>query len=95
VLKEAPKAFADVPSLTEAKLDVPILLRVRGFWVHKDVAKERQEYLRQACKVAFDTPDYQKFNKAKYMHLARSYYDGADAAKLVKDMLETYRKAAN
>ena len=45
--------------------------------------------------MAFNTPDYQKFNRAKYMHLARSYYDGADAAKLVKDMLQTYRNAAN
>ncbi len=95
VLREAPKAFAGVPSLTDAKLDIPILLRVRGFWIHKDVAKERQDYLRKACKVAFNTPDYQKFNRAKYMHLARSYYDGADAAKLVTDMMQTYRNAAN
>ena len=94
VLKKAPSAFAGVPSLTEAKLDIPILLRVRGFWIHKDVAKDRQDYLRQACKLAFDTADYQKFNKAKYMHLARSYYDGADAMKLVQDMMQTYRNAS-
>jgi hypothetical protein len=43
--------------------------------------------------MAFDNEGYQKFNRAKYMHLARSYYDGDDAVKLVKDMLETYRKA--
>ncbi|MBU2532834.1 MAG: tripartite tricarboxylate transporter substrate binding protein [Alphaproteobacteria bacterium] len=93
VIKEAPQAFSDVPSLKEAKLDIPVLLRVRGFWIHKDVADDRKAYLRQACKLAFETEDYQKFNKAKYMHLARSYYEGDDAVKLVKDMLGTYRKA--
>lgn len=94
ILNEAPSAFADVPSLKEAGLDIPVLLRARGFWLHKDVAPERMTYLRQACKLAFDDADYQKFNTSKYMHLARSYYDGEDAVKLVKDMLATYRKAA-
>jgi tripartite-type tricarboxylate transporter receptor subunit TctC len=93
VLNEAPSAFADVPSLKEAKLNIPVLLRVRGFWTHKDVPQARKEYLRKACAVAFKDDGYQKFNKAKYMHLARSYYDGADALNLVKDMLGTYRKA--
>jgi tripartite-type tricarboxylate transporter receptor subunit TctC len=93
VLNEAPSAFADVPSLKEAKMSIPILLRVRGFWTHKDVPKARKDYLRKACAIAFKEAGYQKFNKAKYMHLARSYYDGADALKLVKDMMETYRNA--
>jgi tripartite-type tricarboxylate transporter receptor subunit TctC len=94
VLNEAPSAFADVPSLKDAKMSIPILLRVRGFWTHKDVPKARKDYLRQACAVAFKEAGYQKFNRAKYMHLARSYYDGADALKLVKDMLGTYRNAS-
>ena len=94
VLNKAPSAFADVPSLKDAKMDIPILLRVRGFWTHKDVPKARKDYLRQACAVAFKEAGYQKFNKAKYMHLARSYYDGADALKLVKGMMGTYRNAA-
>lgn len=94
VLKEAPSAFADVPSLKEAGLDIPVLMRVRGFWVHKKVSAARQDYLRKACKAAFETQDYQAFNKKKYMHLARSYYEGDDAVKLVTDMIETYRKAA-
>lgn len=93
LLNEAPSAFADVPTLKDAGLDIPILVRARGFWLHKDVSDERKEYFRQACKMAFDNEGYQKFNRAKYMHLARSYYDGADAVKLVKDMLETYRNA--
>jgi tripartite-type tricarboxylate transporter receptor subunit TctC len=94
VLNEAPSAFANVPSLKEAGLKIPVLMRVRGFWAHIKVPAARREYLRQACKIAFDSKDYEAFNKKKYMHLARSYYDGADAIKLVTDMMETYRKAA-
>ncbi len=94
VLKEAPKAFAKVPSLKEAGLNIPVLMRVRGFWADKKVPAARREYLREACKMAFDTKDYQAFNKKKYMDLARSYYDGKDAIQLVDDMMDTYRKAA-
>lgn len=94
VLKEAPSAFAGVPSLKEAGLNIPVLMRVRGFWAHKKVPAAQRAYLRQACKLAFDTKDYQAFNTKKYMHLARSYYDGDEAIKLVTDMMETYRKAA-
>ncbi|MEZ5908922.1 MAG: tripartite tricarboxylate transporter substrate binding protein [Hyphomicrobiaceae bacterium] len=93
ILDEAPSAFAGVASLKEAGIKIPILLRTRGFWVHKDVPKDRKEFLRKACKAAFDTKDYQAFNKSKYMHLARSYYDGADADKLVRDMLAIYASA--
>jgi len=94
VLKEAPKAFAAVPSLKEAGLNIPVLMRVRGFWADKRVPAARREYLREACKKAFNTKDYQAFNKKKYMDLARSYYDGKDAIQLVNDMMDTYRKAA-
>jgi tripartite-type tricarboxylate transporter receptor subunit TctC len=94
VLKAAPKAFGNVPSLKEAGLNIPVLMRVRGFWAHKKVPAARREYLRKACKAAFNTKDYQAFNKKKFMDLARSYYDGKDAIKLVNDMMDTYRKSA-
>ena len=91
VLPSSPDAFKDVPSLVDANIgDVPVLQRVRLFWVHKDVPKERQEYLVKACDAAFKTDDYQKFNRSKYMHLARSYYGGQDAVDLVRGLVDAY-----
>ena len=92
VLPERPQLFENTPSLTDAGLaDTPTLQRIRGFWVHGDVPAERREYLSAACEVAFNSEGYQEFNKKKYMHLARSYYNAADAAKLIADTIEIYK----
>jgi tripartite-type tricarboxylate transporter receptor subunit TctC len=93
VLHERPQLFADVPSLDDVGLsDVPILQRIRLFWLRGSVPQERQEYLQKACKIAFDSKAYQEFNKRKYMHLARSYYDAKDARKLIDETIATYRR---
>ena len=92
VLKDRPKLFEDTPSLTDAGLqDTPTLQRIRLFWVRGDVPAERREYLSAACEIAFNSEGYQEFNKKKYMHLARSYYDAGDAARLIADTVEIYR----
>ena len=91
VLNERPKLFAEVPSLTDVGLgDVDILQRIRLFWVRGEVPKARQDYLAAACEVAFNSAGYQAFNTKKYMHLARSYYNTADAVKLINDTIGTY-----
>ena len=92
VLPNRPKLFEDTPSLTDAGLaETPVLQRIRLFWVHGDVPAERREYLSAACEIAFNSEGYQEFNTKKYMHLARSYYDAEDAAKLIADTVEIYR----
>ena len=92
VLPNRPKLFEDTPSLTDAGLaETPVLQRIRLFWVHGDVPAERREYLSAACEIAFNSEGYQEFNTKKYMHLARSYYNAEDAAKLIADTVEIYR----
>lgn len=92
VLPERPKLFEDTPSLTDAGLaETPVLQRIRLFWVRGDVPAERREYLSAACEIAFNSEGYQEFNTKKYMHLARSYYNAEDAAKLIADTVEIYR----
>ena len=91
VLNERPQLFADVPSLQDVDLgSVPILQRIRLFWVRGEVPSDRREYLQAACEVAFNSKGYQEFNEKKYMHLARSYYNAADAKKLIDDTIATY-----
>lgn len=92
ILNERPAKFAKVPSLNDVGLEkVPVLQRVRAFWLNGKVSKERMEYLQKACKTAFDSADYQAFNKKKYMDLARSYYDSKDAEGLVDKTISTYQ----
>lgn len=93
VLTERPKLFDDSPSLADVGLgDVPVLHRIRVFWVLNKVPKERQEYLQKACEVAFKQDSFQEFNKRKYMHLARSYYGAEEARELIDKTIATYRR---
>ena len=89
-LKERPSAFPDAVSLTDVGATFTPLLRFRGFWVHADTPADRQQYLAEAIKRAFETKAFQAFNKKKYMHLARSYYGPADATQLIKETMEIY-----
>lgn len=93
LLPEAPKAFADVPSTGELGIKVPNLQRVRMFWVHPQVPEARKAYLRKACEMAFNTESFQKFNRRKFMHLARSYYNSEESKVLVNDMIEGFKAA--
>jgi len=91
-LKKRPDVFADVPALPDVGMgSVAVLLKTRALWLAKGVSKERREYLDKACKLAFESKEFQAFNKKKYMHVGRSYYNSADAKKLVKGMIETYK----
>jgi tripartite-type tricarboxylate transporter receptor subunit TctC len=69
---------------------VPVLQRVRLFWMHTGVAAERRKYLEDACEAAYNTKEYQDFNKRKYMHLARSFYKGDEAMALVSELVDAY-----
>ena len=91
-LTKRPSVFSDVPALPDVGMgSVPVLLKTRVLWLAKGVAKDRSEYLDKACKIAFDSEEFQAFNKKKYMHVGRSYYNSSDAKKLVKEMIETYK----
>jgi hypothetical protein len=53
---------------------------------------DRQKYLEWACKQAWNSESFQKFNKMKYMHLIDSYRDIAGGKKLVEETVQTYKK---
>ncbi len=91
LLKEAPSAFADVPSLTDAGLDFEPLYRFRGFFVHKGAPAERVAWLQWAFQKAFCETSYQDFNESKYMTLIESFRDTEGSRELISNTIEQYR----
>lgn len=91
ILKEAPSAFAEVPSLSDVGLDFAPLFRFRGFFVHKDAPAERVAWLQWAFQKAFCETSYQDFNESKYMNLIESFRDTAGTKKLINNTIAQYR----
>ena len=91
ILKEAPEAFADVPSLTEAGLDFDPLFRFRGFYVHKDAPADRVEWLKWAFQKAYCQESYQQYNESKFMTLIESFRDTAGSQELITNTIGQYR----
>ncbi|MGI9319270.1 MAG: tripartite tricarboxylate transporter substrate binding protein [bacterium] len=91
ILKEAPDAFADVPSLTDAGLDFDPLYRFRGFYVHKDAPADRVEWLQWAFQKAYCEESYQKYNESKFMTLIESFRDTAGSQELITNTIGQYR----
>ena len=85
-----PSAFSDTPTVHDVGGDFEPLLRFRGFYTHPAVPADRRAYLEEACKLAFDTDSFQKFNRSKYMQLINSYRDTAGSKKLIRGAIETY-----
>ncbi len=91
ILKDAPGAFADVPSLTDAGLDFEPLFRFRGFYVHKDAPADRVEWLQWAFQKAFCETSYQQFNESKFMNLIESYRNTEGSRELITATIKQYR----
>lgn len=85
-----PSAFSDTPTVHQVGGDFEPLLRFRGFYTHPAVPADRRAYLEEACKLAFDTDSFQKFNRSKYMQLINSYRDTEGSKKLIRGAIETY-----
>lgn len=85
-----PDAFSEVPTHNDVGADFEALLRFRGFWTHPDVPEERKRYLERACREAWNTEQFQEFNRNKFMHLINSYRDTEGARKLLRNAVDTY-----
>ncbi|MFT5503571.1 MAG: tripartite-type tricarboxylate transporter receptor subunit TctC, partial [Gammaproteobacteria bacterium] len=92
ILKDAPSAFADVPSLSDAGLNFEPLYRFRGFYVHKEAPADRVAWLQWAFQKAYCQASYQKFNDSKYMGLIESYRDTAGSRDLIDTTVMQYRE---
>lgn len=85
-------AFPDAPTLTEIGAgDVTVMSLIRMFWIHKAAPEERKRYLEKACKLAYDSPEFQAFLKKKLLHFSPSYMGTRDATEKMKAQTEVYR----
>lgn len=87
---ERPDAFSDVPTTQEVGADFTPLLRFRGFWTHPDVPDARKRYLEAKIEEAWNTEQFQEFNRSKFMHLVDSYRGHEGTKKLLNNAVETY-----
>lgn len=92
LLPERPKAFATVASLKDIGADISPLLRWRGFFVRKQTPGDRVRTLEQAFAQAWNSAEFQAFNKKQFMHLINSYRDSAGARTLIGADVKTYRE---
>jgi putative tricarboxylic transport membrane protein len=88
---ERPIAYEKVPALADVGLEFDPLPRFRGFWTLPDVAEPRRTYLEAALRTAWESDEFQAFNRLRAMHLIDSYrnHDGAKA--MIKFSIDTYR----
>ncbi len=91
ILKDAPEAFADVPSLTDAGLDFEPLFRFRGFYVKAGTPDDRVQWLQWAFQKAYCGESYQKYNDSKFMNLIDSYRDTDGSKELITSTISQYR----
>ena len=90
LLKTRAAEYPDAPSLPEVGLEkVEPLVRVRGLFVRSGVPEERRNYLEAVCKAAYETEEFQAFNKKKAVP-PDSYYSAQETRETFKGMADTY-----
>lgn len=92
IFNDRPDVFADVPTHREMGMDFEPLLRFRGFYVHKDVPKDRVEWLKWAFQRGYCEDSYQKFNESKFMTVIDSYRDTEGSIALINATIPQYRE---
>ncbi len=91
ILKDAPEAFADVPSLTDVGLDFEPLFRFRGFYVAAGTPEDRVKWLQWAFQKAYCEESYQAYNESKFMTLIESFRDTEGSKELINNTVAQYR----
>ncbi len=91
ILKEAPAAFADVPSLADVGLEFEPLFRFRGFYAHAGAPEDRVKWLQWAFQKAYCEKSYQDYNEGKFMTLIESFRDTDGARELITSTISQYR----
>jgi len=91
ILKEAPAAFADVPSLADVGLEFEPLFRFRGFYAPAGAPEDRVKWLQWAFQKAYCEKSYQEYNEGKFMTLIESFRDTDGARELITSTISQYR----
>lgn len=90
-----PTAFSDIPTHRDVGADFEAIPRFRGFFVHPFVEAQRKDFLKQACRQAYERPSFQAHNRKRLVDVERSFLDSAAARKLMADTIAHFQKAFN
>lgn len=91
LLKHRPKAFPNVPSLSDVGIKQTMLDRWRGFFANPKVPEKRLAWLECTFQKAWHQPSFQKFLKAHNVD-PNSFRNTAQAKKMIKQSVNTYVK---
>jgi len=89
---ERAKGFSNVPSLKDIGVNITPLLRWRGFFVRKETPEDRVRILEKAFKDAWDSREFQEFNRKNFMDLTDSYRSSGRARTLITNDIKTYQQ---
>lgn len=84
-----PAEFADSPCLKELNKNARNVYKVRGFFMKADMPKDRQLYLREVFKQAFESPEFQAYISDKYP-MDTKYRSFEDCVELINGITATY-----
>lgn len=90
LLPQRPKAFPNVPALSDVGIHASMLNRWRGFFVNPKVPHARKAWLECTFQEAWHQPSFQKFLKAHNVD-PDSFRDTAAASKMIKHSVATYQ----
>ena len=90
---DRPAAFAKVPTTADIGINFDPLLRFRGLWVLPSVPEPRRKYLEAAVRAAWESAEFQEFNRQRSMTMIPSYLDHEGAKALIMKEIDVYREA--
>jgi tripartite-type tricarboxylate transporter receptor subunit TctC len=86
-----PVEFADIPCLTDLDKTMRNVYKVRGFFMNSAMSKDKQEYLLDVFKQAYETPAFQDYISDKYP-ADKKYRNFDECIELLNTMIDTYTK---
>ena len=87
-----PAGHEKVPTLIDIGVGFEPFLRYRGFWILPSVPESRRRYLEVALHAAWQSDEFQAFNRQRDMHLIPSYHSHEGSKMMIEKSIDAYRE---
>jgi tripartite-type tricarboxylate transporter receptor subunit TctC len=84
-----PVDFIEIPCLTDLDKNMRNVYKVRGFYMNPAMSKDKQEYLLDVFKQAYETHEFQNYISDKYL-VDKKYRSFNECILLLNTMINTY-----
>ncbi len=84
-----PQEFQDIPCLKDLDPSVKNVYKVRGFYMNPKMSRDKQEYLLDVFKKAYESKEFQNYINDKYP-AEKKYRNYDEIIALLNDMIGTY-----